>query len=125
MTQPERRRSPRALERVPLQVVDGGLELEGETRNLSAAGLYCTLDRFIPPMSKLTIHLQLPGRLRQRRIRCIGVVVRVEPGAADAQRMRYHTALFFTEIADRDREAISHFVQRRLDAAERETRARA
>ncbi len=118
MTQSERRRSPRAPERLPLRLSDQGVEWEAETRNLSAAGLYCTLERFIPPLSKLQIELQLPGGLRQRRIRCTAVVVRVEPTAADAQQMRYNTALFFSDILERDREAISRFVQRRLEATE-------
>ena len=114
MTTPERRRTPRVEERVPLSLTDGGMDLRTETKNLSVAGAYCALDRFIPPMTKLQLTLELPGTFRRTRVRCTGVVVRVEPAVQDAETMRYHTAVFFSEISDRDRAAIGRFVQRRL-----------
>ena len=51
----ERRRTPRVSERVPLGITEGGTTLEAETVNLSAAGAYCTLDRFLAPMTKLQL----------------------------------------------------------------------
>ena len=112
----ERRRAPRAAERVPLAITDAGGDLHADTKNISAAGAYCTLDRFIPPMSKLELRFELPGSSRRIRIRCTGVVVRVEPVVMDANTMRYNTALFFTEISKHERAAISRFVQQRLSA---------
>ena len=116
MGTPERRRSPRAAQPVPLAIRDAKLDLRTETKNLSAAGAYCTLDRFIPPMSKLQLTFELPGSFRRTHIRCTAVVVRVEPIVKDPTAMRYNTALFFTEISKPGRAAISRFVRQRLSA---------
>ena len=116
MDEQDRRRAPRAPERVALSLRDAGRELQTESNNLSAAGIYCTLEQFIPPMSKLEVRFELPVGLRPARIRCTGVVVRVEPAVNDAEKIRYNTALFFTEISKRDRAAISRFVRQRLAA---------
>ncbi len=120
MTQrPERRRAPRAPERIELAISEEGQELRTETKNISAAGAYCTLERFIPPMSKLELRFDLPtvGSARRSKVRCNGVVVRVEPVVTDGEAMRYNTALFFTDIDERDRQTISQFVRERLAAA--------
>ena len=116
MAAAERRRVPRAAERIALDISDAGAEVRTETKNLSAAGAYCQLDRFIPPMSVLELRFELPGSPRRVRIGCRGVVVRVEPIVASGQTLGYNTALFFTEISDRDRAAISRFVGQRLAA---------
>ena len=113
----ERRRSPRVDERVALSLSDAGTELRTETRNLSASGAYCTLDRFLAPMTKLALRFELANGSRRVTIRCSGVVVRVEPVIASAERGQYHVAIFFTELAERDRAAISRFVSQRLSAA--------
>ena len=114
MTTSERRRAPRAPERVSFSLTDGGRAFQTETQNLSAVGAYCTLDHFIPPMSKLQLNFELPQGFRRVRIRCAGVVVRIEPVVAHGQQMRYHVALFFTELSERHRSAISRFVRQRL-----------
>ena len=116
MVRAERRRAPRIDERVSLAITDGGAELATETHNLSASGVYCTLDRFITPMSKLQLRFELPDGARRTTIRCAGVVVRVEPVIAGAERARYNVAIFFTELSERNRSAISRFVRRRLSA---------
>ena len=116
----ERRREPRAAERLPLAIRDASAELTTETNNLGDSGVYCTLDRFIAPMSKLELRFELPNKKGHRPIplRCAGVVVRVEPViSSTAQQGRYHVAVLFTELAERDRAAIARFVRQRLSAS--------
>ena len=113
---PERRRAPRIVERVSVALTDEGKVFHTESENLSATGVYCTLDRFMPPMTKLQVQFELPDGARRVRVRCEGVVVRVEPIIANAERGRYHVAVFFTELTERDRAAISQFVSQRLSA---------
>ena len=114
----ERRHEPRVAERVPLAIRDASTELATETNNLSASGAYCTLDRFIAPMSKLQLRFELPSQgHRSTSIRCAGVVVRVEPVISNPQQGCYRVAVLFTELAERDREAIGRFVRRRLSAS--------
>ena len=110
----ERRRAERVPERVTVSMTDGGRVFQTETQNISAVGAYCTLDRFIPPMSKLQLDFELPQSFRRVRIRCAGVVVRVEPVVLSGQQLQYHVALFFTELSERHRSAISRFVRQRL-----------
>ena len=110
----ERRQAPRVDHRVPLGITGEGTTLQTETVNLSAAGVYCTLDRFLAPMTKLQLDYEVPDGARRVRIRCTGVVVRAEPVIANADRGRYHIAIFFTDLSDRDRSVLSRFVQQHL-----------
>ena len=113
----ERRQDPRVNERVSLAIRDASAELVGETKNLSASGAYCTLERFIAPMTKLELKLELPNETHPTLIRCQGVVVRVEPVVSNADRGRYHIAVLFTELKKQDRAAIERFVRQRLSAS--------
>ncbi len=121
MTHRERRQLPRTPERLSIAVQDGGLSLTTETKNLSASGAYCLVDRFIPPMTKLALTFELPDGSRRVKIACAGAVVRVDPVITDAQHSSYHIAIFFTDLSDRDRAAIGRFVQHRLATATRTT----
>ncbi len=112
----ERRESPRASEHVPVAISDDSLAIQTETKNISAAGAYCTLDRFIAPMTKLKLQFDIPAGSRRRKIRCSGVVVRVEPVVANVERGLYNVAIFFTELSDRDRLVLTRFVRQRLSA---------
>ena len=114
MSPRERRVAPRITERVALSIQDAGAQITTESKNLSAAGVYCTLDRFIAPMTKLALQFDLPGGARRATVRCTGVVVRVEPTIATAERGQFNVAIFFTELAPRHREAIGRFVRQRL-----------
>ena len=113
----ERRKVPRIAERVVMAVTDAGTALAAESRNLSTSGVYCTLDRFLAPMSKVQLQFELPNGGRTSKVQCTGVVVRVEPVVASADRGRFNTAIFFTELSDRNRSTISRFVRQRLSAA--------
>ena len=111
----ERRREPRIDERIALAIRDASAELTTETKNLSASGAYCTLDRFIPPMSKLQLRFELPNvGARRTKISCTGVVVRVEPVITNLDRGHYHVAVLFMELSVRDRAAIARFIRQRL-----------
>ena len=116
MTPTDRRRAPRIAERLALAITEAGAQLTAQTNNLSASGAYCTLDQFLAPMTKLQLRFELPDGSRSRLVRCSGVVVRVEPVITDADHGRYHVAIFFTELAARDRTAITRFVRQRLSA---------
>ena len=113
MTQ-ERRQAPRVSERIDLAVTGDAAAFRAEAVNLSISGAYCTTDRFIPPMTKLQLQFELPHNPRRVQVRCEGVVVRVEPVVENAEQGRYHVAIFFSDIADRDRAAIATFVRERL-----------
>lgn len=117
MTIGERRRQPRIAERVVMAISDAGTELTTESQNLSTAGVYCTLGKFLAPMSKVQLVFALPNGSLSSTVRCTGVVVRVEPVIAHASLGQFNVAIFFTELSDRDRSAITRFVRQRLSAS--------
>ena len=114
----ERRRAPRISERVSVAIRQATAEeFRTETANLSTAGAYCTLNHSIAPMTRLRLELELPHGSRPVRVRCAGVVVRVEPVITNPERGRYQVAIFFTQMSERDRSAIARFVRQRLSAS--------
>ena len=112
----ERRNAPRVDEHLSIAISGDGHIAQAQTQNLSTAGAYCTIDRFIPPMTKLELAFELPDGTRRVRITGSGVVVRTEPIIADAQRGGYHLAIYFSEMSERHRAAISKFIRQRLSA---------
>ena len=114
MTRPERRAAPRIASELPLHLVDEAAELKTQTKNISASGAYCTLRRFIAPMTKLQVRLEVPAQAQSSVIQCQGVVVRVEPPSAESQLSQYNVAIFFVDLTDYDRSIIARYVQQQL-----------
>jgi len=117
MSSTERRAAPRAVEQIPLAITESGVVLSAQTKNLSASGAYCTLERYVAPMTKVQLQFELPDKSRRVKICCAGVVVRIDPLVVNAERSLYQLAIFFTDLADRDRSVIVRFVQHRLAVA--------
>ncbi len=113
----ERRRAPRIRSTIPVALSEGTWDLKADTRDLSTAGVCCLLDRFVPPMTRIQLELELPTDGAVSRARCGGVVVRVDPVITAGQQSRYAVAIFFSDLAARDRAAIERYVRQRLAAA--------
>lgn len=114
MTAQERRRAPRIPERISFSIGQDGREIRTETQNISTAGAYCLTDQFIAPMTKLQLRLELPHGAKPVKIACEGVVVRAEPVVQHPGQGKFHLAVFFSDMSERDRAAISKWVQSRL-----------
>ena len=112
----ERRQTPRVAKRVPVTIAGEQGVIQAETKNISAAGAYCSLEQRLAPMTKLELEFSLETNPKSVRVRCHGVVVRVEPLPGPSAHPRYDTAIFFTDLAERDRQAISEFVRQHLAA---------
>ncbi len=115
----ERRRHFRLEHNVPVKISSEDVDIVTETTNLSCSGAYCRVAKYIAPMTKLKINLLLPmgkttksGKLTTKRIACQGVVVRTETVAGQDY---FNTAIFFSDIASRDSQIISDFVQEFVD----------
>jgi len=113
----ERRQTPRVAKRVAVAIAGERGVIQAETKNISAAGAYCTLEQRLAPMTKLELELLLATDPQPVRVRCQGVVVRVEHLPGSSAHPRYDTAVFFTDLTERDRQAISEFVRRHLVAS--------
>jgi len=105
----DKRRSPRIDSGVRLRTTADAPEvMEMETVNLSLGGAYCTSRRRLEPMTRLEVHLDLPGRTPlAETITARAVVVRVEPGDDDSA---CRVALFFQEMDEADRARLRRFL---------------
>jgi c-di-GMP-binding flagellar brake protein YcgR len=106
----ERRRSQRVKAKLSLQVYlgdgpDTGQEpARMETVNISTTGVYFMTDRFLAPMTKLALGIEVAvpgadeGETDLALVRCEGLVVRTEPEAPVEGDQTYEVAVFFTWI---------------------------
>jgi len=107
----ERRSHPRAENNVPLKISSADADFVTETKNISCAGAYCRVSKYLEPMTKLKIVLLLPlrkkGRVTTKKISCCGVVVRTENILNDEG---FNTAIFFNDIHPKDSRTLAEFV---------------
>lgn len=109
--QVERRSHLRVSNNVPLKIFSPEADLVTETANISCAGVYCRVSRYLEPMMKLKVTLLLPvrknSRVTTKKVSCGGVVVRTENIINDEG---FNTAIFFNDIKPKDSRAIADFV---------------
>ncbi len=108
----EKRRHRRIDHGVPVKISSTLGDILTETRNISASGAFCRTSERLEPMTKLKICLLLPmvkkEKVTTKKINCQGVVVRVKAAEGHAY---YETAIFFSDIAPKDSQAIHEFVE--------------
>jgi c-di-GMP-binding flagellar brake protein YcgR len=112
----ERRRAPRVLAKLAMQIAGVGGEsvLTTESINLSAGGLQFQSRTGLPTLTKVALTLLLPPfgrRLRRGRVvQCQGVIVRAAEIELPRQRRRFELACCFTDISEEDRELVEQYV---------------
>ncbi len=111
----ERRSSHRVEAHLPVKISGTDFHFATDTKNISSAGLYCQVNRFIPVLTKLALILFIPLIVKnqkvEKQINCSAVIVRVEPETEQAETMNYNVGLFFTDIKDKDRAVIAKYIQ--------------
>ncbi len=113
----ERRSHPRIKKDIKLRVTAHGFDISAMTKNISCAGALCEVNTSIPSMTRLDILLFLPNTTSEKRTKKIhtqGVVVRSEPNIFKKELLSTDIAIFFTDIKEKDRNAISEFVDYHL-----------
>lgn len=112
----ERRRDPRLINNIPIRITQDDGDVVTETSNISRSGLYCKVDRYIEPMTKLKVCLLLPirknGKDVTKQISAHGVVVRAEHIGDNDD---HNIAIFFNDISKRDAESIADYVSSYLE----------
>ncbi len=113
----ERRRAPRIAKQLPLTLGHEAGDLVTKTENLSASGAYCTVKRYVAPMTKFKVQLQLPDFTGKAHVVSgEGVVVRVEPPAPSPTCRSYNIAIFFTWLSGRNQAQLTAYVNQHLTA---------
>ncbi len=111
----ERRLHPRVQYELPLKVAANGYAFETTSQNISCAGAYCRINKYIPPFTKVSIKLTLPVQNSRAQnnsdVECKGVIVRSVDGEDSKG---FNIAIFFNEIKDSQRSKISRYVDQLL-----------
>ncbi len=112
----DKRKHPRLSHNIPIKICLENGDIVTDTANISRSGVYCRVEKYIEPMTKLKIHLLLPivrgGKNTTRKITCQGIIVRTEPvsGKDDC-----YVAVFFNDISSKDSESIASYVAQKLE----------
>lgn len=110
----ERRKFPRLKKELPLTIKTQEYDLISQTKNISCVGAYCWVDKYIAPLTKLSIMLVLPIKKRnqdcQSKVHCKGVVVRTEEDRPSG----FNVAIYFNEINQQDKEKISQYINQHI-----------
>ncbi len=113
----EKRQHPRADLTLPVQIAANGYGFETTTQNISAAGAYCCIDKYIPPFTRVAVKMTLPIVERNKKqdcnVECSGVVVR----SVDHAKQGFNVAIFFNDIKESQRKKISHYINQFLPQA--------
>ena len=120
----DRREFPRLNNNIPIKLIHDDGDIVTETANISRSGIYCRVNKFLNPMSRLKISLLIPlrktsksGKSTTRKISCVGAVVRSESVSGDEE--AYNVAIFFQDISKRDSDHIADYVNSFLESDEK------
>jgi len=103
MTSSERRGAVRIPARLAMEIVIGEDAADVKSLNVSASGVYFTSSKYIEPLTKLRVTLDLPDSddtTSGSVVACDGVVVRIEPDVQDPAVTEYEVACYFTDVSD-------------------------
>ncbi len=112
----ERRRSPRIKRQIPLKIKYDDHDIVGQTRDISCIGAYCTINKYIPPFSIISIILLLPFKTDKKadklNVRCQGVIIRTQPDPENDK--KFNIAIYFNRLRLSDKSKLSQYVQQFL-----------
>ena len=110
----ERRAHPRLEQKLPFKVAANGYDFSTTTHNLSCLGAYCSINKYVPPFTRVSIKLTLPVRTKERAkhytIDCQGTIVRTE----DKDKDSFNIAIFFNRINNSQRKIITEYINQFL-----------
>ena len=115
----DRRRYPRVSKSLAIKLKDRDADFVTETKNVSCIGAYCTVNAYVPVLTKLRITLVLPkcrDVKASKPISCEGTVVRVEKCPPGIENNQYNIAIYFNQITKGDMKVIDHYVKNHLNA---------
>jgi len=104
----EQRKHPRITKNLPVSISLKDIDFVTETKNISCGGAYCHVDKYIKPMTRLSVCLDISNT--QEKITCKGVVVRTEEAAPTG----YNIAIFFTEISKKNLDTLKNYFQQHV-----------
>jgi c-di-GMP-binding flagellar brake protein YcgR len=92
---------------------DNEFDILTETRNISASGAYCPVNKPLIPMTKLNVVLLIPLKKSRgkviKKINCSGVVVRQEH-IKDNGKYAYRVGIYFSDLKENDRKTLCSYI---------------
>ena len=117
MVSEERRNFPRVKdEELSLKLRLDDFDSITHTMNISSSGVYCKLDKELPLMSRVRLMLMIPDPAREGALKDLevdGVVVRQHPVTMDGVIKHYDVAIFFEDLSEKDKGAITGYIKRK------------
>jgi len=112
MARQERRGAVRVPARLAMEIQVGADAERVESLNVSANGVYFASPRYIAPLTRLRVVLDLPGAKGRAKanVSVDGVVVRTEPEEESSGVDQYEIACYFTSISNGDRETLESYI---------------
>ena len=109
ITKNEKRLHPRIDHCLPVKVAVNGYDFSTTTQNLSCLGAYCTINKYVPPFTKVMVKMDVPLKEGSKKfdINCKGVIVRSEDGVDGG----FNIAIFFNAIPELQRKKISQYIE--------------
>lgn len=110
----EKRLHPRIEHQLPLKIAVNGYDFTTTTENVSCAGAYCQLKKYVPPFTKIAVKMTFPvksnNKIEKYHVECKGVIVRTDNKGKEG----FNIAIFFNEISDSQRKKISQYINQFL-----------
>lgn len=107
----EKRKTPRAEEKLPIKIMEGEHGIVVETKNISASGAYLVTDKPMSLMSKVMVVLLIPEcDGKNNKVQCGGTIVRTTPIRVNNKTF-YETAVFFDDITEKTKNIISRHLK--------------
>ena len=112
----ERRKHQRLESNIPVKICCDEFDIVTQTANVSRSGVYCRVNKYIEPMTKLKIQLLLPFKGEKKtvtkKVSCYGVIVRTESVPKEDA---FNVAIYFNDMASRDAACLADFINSMLD----------
>jgi hypothetical protein len=112
----DNRKHPRFILVVPLQISTEDFTINTTSKNISCAGVFCYVDRFIPINTKLDISMKLAhivdGQKAQKTIKCKARVVRID-SSESRESGSCRVGIAFDSIEGQDREILIKYIQKK------------
>ncbi len=110
------RKHPRFVLILPLQISTSDFIVHTVSKNISCAGVFCDIDRFIPVDTDINVSMKLAyvlnGQKLQRTVKCKAKVARIDP-AENRQKGTCRIGIAFDKIEGSDRDVLKQYIQRK------------
>ncbi|MBI4844982.1 MAG: PilZ domain-containing protein [Candidatus Omnitrophica bacterium] len=115
--QKEKRRHPRFLTVLPLEIFLDELSIKTNTKNISSSGIFCAIDRYLPVKTRLHVNFKLllepDGQRMEKVVNSLAEIVRIEPSVEKQDCESYNIGITFLDMAQDERNFLLEYVHQK------------